>query len=169
MSRVGLIFVRLFLAVLGYGVAALAASAFLHLVAWPVFAVPGEQAPWMLMGGLFFSVPLVGLFVAYSGFVPAAALVGISEILGYRSWLYHALSGGAAGFLEIAIARRTQGPAPYPGEVGQFDAGLPLVWMPEVATAAIAAGIVGGTAYWLVAGRSAGSAFRRPLDDRLPG
>ena len=169
MSRVGLILVRLFLIVIGYGVAALVASGFLPFVAWPMFAVPGEEAPWLLMGGLFISVPLVGLFVAYFAFVPSAVLGGLSEILGYRSWLYHALSGGVAGFVAIMIARRTQGPAPFPGEVGQFDAGLPLIWMPEIATAAIAAGIVGGTAYWLVAGRCAGLADRRPPDDGLPG
>lgn len=168
MSRVGLIFVRLFLIMVGYAVAALTASAFLHLVAWPFLAIPGEEAPWLLTGGLFVSIPLVGLFVAYFAFIPFAVSVGIAEILGYRSWLYHVLSGGAAGFVAIAIARRTQGPVPYPGEVVNLDAGLPLLWMPEVATAAITAGMVGATAYWLVAGRSAGLPDRSPPDDRLP-
>ena len=168
MSRVGLIFIRLFLIIVGYALAALAASAFLHLVAWSFLAIPGEEAPWLLTGGLFVSIPLVGLFAAYFAFIPFAVLIGIAEILGYRSWLYHVLSGGAAGFLAIAIARRTQGPVPYPGEVGNLDAGLPLLWMPEVATAAITAGMVGATAYWLVAGRSAGLPDRSPPDDRLP-
>ena len=154
MSRVALVIIRLSLIVAGYALAALTASLFVHFIAWPVIAPIHEDAPWLVMGGLFVSIPLVALFASYFTFVPAAVLIGLSELRGYRSWLFHALSGGAAALAALLLARQTQD-APMPDAYGE----LPLVWTPEVMAAAVAAGLAGGLAYWLVAGRSAGRWF----------
>lgn len=162
MSRVALILVRLFVVLVGYGVAALAASLFLHFIAWPAMAPVGQEAPWLLMGGLLVSIPLVALFASYFAFLPGALLIGLSELRGYRSWLYHALSGGIAAFAGIVLARMTRdlpgGQPPAPDAYGE----VPLLWEPEVMAAAVAAGLVAGLAYWLIAGRFAGRWGKNP-------
>jgi Na+/citrate or Na+/malate symporter len=150
LSQIGLVLLRLSLILVGYASAALAASLFLHFVAWPFVADIGQEAPWLLVGGLFVSIPLAALFLSYFACLPAAVLIGLSEFRGYRSWLYHALSGGVAAFAAVVLARQTHG-MPVPDSHGE----IPLIWMPEIMAATVAAGLVGGVAYWLVAGRSA--------------
>jgi hypothetical protein len=158
-SRLFLIFIRLCLILFAFIVAALVASVFLHLVAWPTIAPLNQEAPWLVVGGLFVSVPLMALMASYFAFLPGAMLIGLSELRGYRSWLYHALCGGAAAFIGLAFARQIRGSSgmtpPPPDTYGE----LPLISMPQVTAAAVAAGLVGGIVYWLIAGRSAGRWF----------
>lgn len=151
MSKVGLILVRLFIVLVGYGIAALAASLFVHLLVWPAIMPQDDALGWLLP----FSIPLVALFASYVAFLPGALLIGLSEMRGYRSWLYHALSGGTAAFTGLVLVRvihgRGIGP-PAPDAYGE----VPLMYDPYSTAAAVAAGFVGGIAYWLVAGRTAG-------------
>ncbi len=167
-----LIIIRLFLILSAYVVAVLGASAFLHIIAWPIIAPLNQEAPWLVAGGLFVSVPLIALFASYYAFVPAAIWIGISELGGYRSWVFHALAGGVAALIGLVLARQTGGnPGITPPPPDRFGE-LPLIWLPQVTAATVtaatvAAGMVGGMAYWLVAGRSAGG-WRRSPDPTVP-
>lgn len=167
MSRLVLIFLRLSLILMAFVLAALSASLFVHLLAWPMLAAPGQEAPWILLGGYFVSIPLAALIIGYYSCIPAAVLIGLAELRGYRSWLFHALAGGGAAALALALARRTgpggDGP-PLPDAYGE----VPLIWMPEIMAAVFAAGLAGGLAYWIVAGRSSGN-WRQRLRPTAPG
>ena len=160
MSRIGAILVRLFVMLVGYGFAALTASVFLHLIAWPAIGMEFEQAPWELMGGLFFSIPLIGLFIASLAFFPSLALLAAAEYFSLRSWLYYAFAGGAAALAAFAIAWSGMG-AFHAIDLGAPD-DRPLIAEPAVLLYGIASGMVGALAYWVIAGRGAG----RWLQDR---
>jgi len=90
----------------------------------------------------FFATALVVIFA----FLPAALVVAISEVLRMRSFIYYGVGGAL-----VALAS-------YYGS----DISVQLentTDVPPVANAlqlAAAAGILGGLAYWLIAGRNAG-------------
>jgi hypothetical protein len=136
----------------GYAVATLAASAFFQLLAMGWVGFPHEILPWQGDLTMLFSVPVMALFVGYFAFMPALALIVAVELFGKRDWLFHALGGGAVGLVCMAFIM------PYPDpEFLRTD----LVLF----TTALGAGIIGGIAYWLVAGHSAGNwRDRRPSD-----
>ena len=165
MRQVGLILVRLFVMIVGYGTAALVASFFLHFVAWPAIGMDFEEAPWELMGGLFFSIPLIGLFIATAAFFPALVLLAIAEYFRIRNWLFYALAGGGCALGAHAIL--WSGMSAF--QAIDFGDGSPsdrlLLMEPELLLYGVVAGMVGAIAYWLLAGRGAGSWS----DDRLSG
>lgn len=128
----------------GYCAAALAASAFLHVLFFAATGFEPHEAPAYAMSSFVFSIPFVALFVAYFGFIPAIAVVLVGEVLGRRDWLYHAIGGGVVAGAFLAFVHGAADP--------DFE-----VAGPRMAAAVIGSGIVGGLAYWLVAGRGAGS------------
>jgi hypothetical protein len=145
--------------VIGYGVAALAASGFLHLLALGAAGLQPSEAPPFVIGSLFFSIPFVALFVGYFAFTPAAVAILVGEVSGQRNWLFYALAGGAVG-LAVALLF-WQGPA-----IG-FETGTgaeDTITTPRLVASLVGSGIVGGIAYWLCAGRSAGN--WRSTDER---
>ena len=153
MSRLIAYLGRFAVILLGFACAALAASAFLHLLLIGGLDWRGDEVGPVVAGALLLSIPLVSLFVAYISFLPAAVVVLAAELLGRRDWLFFTLSGGGVG---LVVARFAPG-----REAGWTDSGL--LW------ALVACGIAGGLAYWLVAGRGSGrwlhpdpSAPRRP-------
>lgn len=132
---------RLVLIITGFAVSVLCASAFLLFLVWGGIGQgdPDFQNTAAVLAGL--GVPVLASFVSYYAFVPAVIVFIFAEISGRRSWLFHAISGILIAL--AALARRA-------GANG-FDNPPSGIVM-----AVIAAGAVGGTAYWLVAGRSAG-------------
>jgi hypothetical protein len=82
---------------------------------------------------------------AFHMFVPAAIGVVISEALAIRSWMYHAANGGISAWLGWALTQDIQ-------EEYRF------LTEPRIL---IAAGLLGGLVYWLVAGWTAG--FWKPV------
>ena len=83
---------------------------------------------------------------ARDAFFPALALILWAEIGNRRSWLFHALSGMAAGLAALAIRANAMALAnPRPG----------------IMMAALAAGAVGGTVYWVISGRNSGKNLDR--------
>ena len=167
MSGIALILVRLAAILAGYACAALAASAVLHAAWIGAAGFEPEQAPWLVVGSIAFSVPFVALFIAYFAFVPAALTIGVAEFVGWRDWLTYALAGGLIAAVVVSIFWRS----------GSWDmridgAGMPLAEGgrlddPQVLVALLAAGLVGGIVYWMVAGRGAGS-WRRAPRARIP-
>jgi hypothetical protein len=149
MSRVLAHLLRCAIILLGYCVACLGASAFLHLIAigWAGLEPRDAGASEVVLGSFLFSVPFVALFVAYFGFIPAAAVILVAEVLGRRDWLFYALGGGIVGAIFIAF-------------VQSGDPDFALVDTAPM-LAIVGAGMVGGIFYWLSAGRWAGAA-RQP-------
>ena len=92
-----------------------------------------------------------GLIVAYA-LLPAALVVAISEILRMRSFIYY----GAGGAL-VALASY------YGSDISiQLENTTDVTPVSNALQLAAAAGILGGLAYWLIAGRNAGRWRERP-------
>jgi hypothetical protein len=84
-------------------------------------------------------------------FVPAAIGVAISEAMALRSWIYHAANGGISAWLGWALTQDIQAEYRFLGE-------------PRIL---IAAGLLGGLVYWIIAGWTAG--FWKPVgQERRP-
>jgi hypothetical protein len=89
--------------ILGYAAASLAASAFLHLIFLGALGWSAEEAPFVMMGSIFFSIPLIALFVAYLAFIPSIGAILLAEFIGARDWLFYALAGAAVSIVVIGF------------------------------------------------------------------
>jgi hypothetical protein len=155
MSRILVYLGRFAVIIIGYAVAALAASAFIHLLLLGPQDWTPDEASVVVASSLIFSIPLVALFVAYFAFLPSLVAILLAEILSRRDWLFYALAGVAIG--AAVLGMRWLVSEPSLGGLGEEPAGLdPALRNPSFFLLAVAAGIVGGLAYWLVAGRFAG-------------
>jgi hypothetical protein len=160
---------QLFLILLGYAVATMAASAFVHLLFLGSAGFAPEDAPWLVMGSIVFSIPLVALFIAYFAFIPAAVAIGIAEIIGARDWLYYAIAGAIVGACVIALFWYSM---PYPILLDDTPPPAPNrepLDNPYVVLAVIGGGMLGGIFYWLVAGRLAGDWRGQPISPERSG
>ncbi len=96
---------------------------------------------------MFFAVSFFATsYIGATAFVPAVLLIIVAEIMRLRSLLYYAAAGAVVGLasyfgsnVEMRLENTTDvSPAFHPLQL------------------AAAAGIIGGLAYWLLAGRNAG-------------
>ena len=134
------------------GVAAIAAVmavlAIAHHDALAALLQADPQAQQDYFFALVFAGPLLALLLsiwAFYMFVPAMIGVIISEVLAIRSWIYHAANGGISAWLGWALTQDIQ-------EQYRF------LTEPKIL---IAAGLLGGLVYWIVAGWTAG--FWKPV------
>jgi hypothetical protein len=147
---------RLLLAVIAYLVAVLAGLIAIIVVYMILSSMPDAPSYFSavtLSPVVIIAVPPVGALVYGLAIVLTAlpALVGalISELFGLRQAWLHALMGAAIGAGAFVFAS----PFLLLGEIDGTDwADLAIV---------AAGGLVGGLAYWLIAGRRAG--FQRPV------
>ena len=141
---------RFIVIILGYVLAVIAACAFLLFLIWGGFiqAAPNLQWPAGFVAGL--ALPLVVLFAAQYAFFPMIFMVAVAEVGGRRSWLFHALSGMAVAAAALVIRANS-------GELADPSSGRLMAIM--------AAGAIGGSVYWLVAGRNSGRSLDRLADD----
>ncbi|RJT39722.1 hypothetical protein D3227_12990 [Mesorhizobium waimense] len=144
MNRLFAYLIRFAVILFGYAVAALAASAFLNILFLATLGYAPDHAHPTATASLYFSIPFVALFVAYFGFMPAAIVILISEILGRRDWLFYALAGGVVAAVFLGFVHQNAD--------ANFD-----VTEPRAIAAVIGCGMVGGIFYWFAAGRWAGS------------
>jgi|SRR5579862_474371 len=141
MSLIGRIFVILFALIAAIIVAGIVLSIGIVAPEWPwLDSDPLERV-------MFFTVSFFATsYVGATAFVPALLLILFAEIARMRSVLYYGVAGAVVGL------------ASYFGS----DVELRLENTTDVAPAgnplqlAAAAGIIGGLAYWLIAGRNAG-------------
>jgi drug/metabolite transporter (DMT)-like permease len=147
--------IRFAVILIGYVVAALAASAFLNFMFLASLGYTLEHAHPTATASLLFSIPFVALFVAYFAFMPAAIVILISEILSRRDWLFYALAGAVVALVFLGFVHQN-------ADV-DFD-----VTDPRAIAAVIGCGMVGGIFYWLSAGRWAGS-WREPTSPEPSG
>jgi hypothetical protein len=144
MTRLISYIIRFFLITIAFLSAAIGASAFMIFLIWGALS-RGEignsefQNFVHLAAGI--STPLLAAFVAYYTFLPAMLVALISEYLAKRSWLFHALGGIAVAL--VAISRRA-------------DANSFATPPSSIMLIIVASGVIFGTIYWLIAGRSAG-------------
>lgn len=151
MSRVLLYIARFAVIVIGYAVAALVASAFLHLLVLGAAGFRPDETTDIFVGSLFFSIPFTALFVGYFAFVPAGIAILAGEVFGLRGWSFYALAGAGVG-LAVAVLiwqSSTDGMEIAAGGEAFFAT-------PRFLATLVASGMVGGLGYWLCAGRSAG-------------
>jgi hypothetical protein len=147
---------QLLLILIGYAAASLVASMFFHLLFLGMDGLDPRGLPPAVLGSVLVSVPIVALFISYFAFLPTALVVGLGEIVSARDWLFYTVGGGIVGACVIGLfwtwtpASLAPGPeAALPGE--------PFLADPYVLAALVCTGMVGGIAYWAVAGRLAGS------------
>lgn len=144
MDRFGLFFIRLVMITVGFVAASIAAGvslAFLTRVITPQEA--GELSgagfrDWMIVAAIAFSS-----WAGYVAFFPGMAVILYGEFTRRRDWLYYAVAGGV-----IAVAVPL-----FITLVGGENRPLET----EFLAMSLAAGMIGGLAYWLVSGRNAGS------------
>jgi hypothetical protein len=148
MENVIRLLMRFLLVPLGYLAAGIATTVVV-LIGWWQFtdvtmgARPETQEFAIL--GFFIAGPLL-LMIMLTGFLlPASIGILISEAFAIRTWVFHVLNGVLSMWVGWQL---------FGNDVGT---GLPL----EQPLVVIAAGILGGFAYWAVAGFSAG--FYKPI------
>ena len=154
MGRLLAYLIRLAIILTGYVTAALAASAFIHLLFLGSAGFLDADLQPVAWAAMPVSIPIVALFVAYFVFVPSVVAIAVAELLGRRDWLTYAVLGAAVAIAFIGMAS------------GNVDAGFDLTSTP-LALGIVGGGMVGGLAYWLIAGRGAGS-WRSEPPPELP-
>lgn len=143
MDRFLLLLVRLVVITLGYAAATVAAGVSLALL---TKAVTPQQAGHLadsgFDAGLIIGAVALGSLAGYVAFFPAMLVILYAEFTGRRDWLFYALAGGVIAAAAPAIVSFAAGP-------NHAD---PL----DFALMSLAAGMIAGSAYWLIAGRGAG-------------
>lgn len=145
---------QLFLILIGYAGASLAASGFIHLLFLGSAGFDAEEARWVATGSIFVSVPIIALFVSYFAFLPAVIAIGIGEVTTARDWLFYAIAGALVGAAVVALFWLNS-----PSGLDEVPEALPgdsLIGSPFVLATLVGAGMIGGIAYWAIAGRLAG-------------
>jgi Na+/citrate or Na+/malate symporter len=135
---------RFMLASLGFLLAITAAGVFLHLPLLPVLGSPYEDERLMALGGMAVSLPFLVAVIGYYALVPTALLVAAAEWFGWRGFLFYVLAGAVIGLVASFASRTGDAAAQQPPASA------------ETLLAIVAAGMIAGLVYWLVAGRSAG-------------
>ena len=148
MNRALAIFARLAIILMGYAAASLGASAFFNVMMLGAAGLDPDTPVWALGMSLAAGIPVVTLVVAYFAFFPALVAIVVGEFLSVRDWLYYAIAGGFVGAGLVALLWYASTPQDYFGEL-EIDQRLFLT--------TVGCGMIGGMAYWLVAGRSAGN------------
>jgi hypothetical protein len=135
---------RIFLVIIGYFLACIAASAVLTIGTltpeWDDLVAAGfnSTAAWIVI--------LVGASaIAAIAMVPSLLLIALTEGFGWRSILMYGVLGAG---LALALSYGLD----FAGYVGDPDS-----FLAREREVLAASGIVGGFVYWLVAGRGAGS------------
>ena len=134
--------IRFMLITAAFIVAILAASLFMLLLFWGGMLRGDPETERLISLAVGLSLPVVFAFAGYYAFAPAIVFAILAEITARRSWLFHSVGGMAVAMIALAI---------------RSD----MTMRPGILMIVLAAGAVGGTAYWLIAGRSAG----KHLDD----
>ncbi len=142
MSCFGAYLVRFAAMVAGFVAAVFAAAAFLVFLAVGPLGWESEELPYVITGSLLVSVPMVAAFAGHLAFLPALPFMLLAEFLSLRDWLFHAIGGAVVAAATLVLLWRDGRLEPM-GETGML-------------AAIVAAGVVGGLAYWLIAGRRAG-------------
>lgn len=131
---------RLVLAPIGFCCGVLAGFVLLAVVSADHFDAVAMFPEDVMILGYDLSVNAITVALLFAPLLGAPAIVAalIAEMFSIRSWVYHAVAGAGSALMPWALA-----PSSFEG---------PIFTAPEI----LAAGLVGGLTYWLIAGRRAG-------------
>jgi hypothetical protein len=134
---------RIIMAIIGYGMACIAASLVLTIssVDWMQIGAPPADLQWALS----LITAWASIIIFFVGFLPAMLVIAIAEGLALRSAVIYGVIGAA---LALAMAYGLD----FAGYIGAPEGDVAYN-----GEAFAAAGIAGGLVYWLVAGRRAGA------------
>ena len=144
MNLVVAIVLRFAVIVLGYACACIAASGFLNFVTLGSLGFDLDEAGGVATGSMLFTVPVVALLIAYFCFFPSMLVIVVAEVLGKRDWLFHALGGALVALVFLSI-------------IAMVDDEKDLMGDARFSLLMVGGGLVGGLAYWLIAGRGSGT------------
>lgn len=150
MDRFLLFFFRLVVMAAGFFVACVATGAALALLTdiitpQDVRSLGSNET----LPGVLISVFAVASIIAYAALVPATFVIIFAEMRRRRGWLYYCLSGG--GIAVLCLSFVLMNPQQEAGPSVQFFA------------ITVASGMLGGIAYWAIAGRHAGGWLPRQI------
>ena len=134
---------RLIVISLGFSAAIIAA---LIIVSLPLWVEPDPAETVLLATGLALGMLFLGAHLGSSAALLVIVVIAVSEYRGWRDWLTYALLGGAVTGGTMLV---------FSG--GRDVSDLALI---------TAAGLAGGAAYWVIAGRNAGKLFERIIAER---
>ncbi|MCY6383322.1 hypothetical protein [Hoeflea prorocentri] len=144
MDRFTLLFVRLVMITAGFIVASLVAGTALALLTHVVTLQEANRISDAGLGaGLVVAAFAFASLTGYVAFFPSIAVILYSEFTQRRDWLFYALCGGAMAAIAPIVVMFLRS--------GSGRDGFDFFVMN------IAAGMLGGLTYWLIAGRNAGS------------
>ncbi|MGB8817232.1 MAG: hypothetical protein WCC66_04835 [Rhizobiaceae bacterium] len=126
-----------------------AATLFLFVMAWAGALSGTQTGEEILKVAYFFAFPFAIALVGQQAFFPFIAFAIAAEFASWRSWLTHMLGGMAVAL--VIFASTVAGDEPGMG-----------VFVVTLFALVLAAGAVGGTVYWLIAGRNAGRRLESP-------
>jgi hypothetical protein len=146
MESIGRLLLRFLLVPLGYFVAVLAGTLVILVASWKISGSSFDMDTRVVaFYGYVVAAPVLLVMLLSVMWLPAAIGVLISEAFAVRSWIFHVLNGAACAWVTWSM-------------FGYADERhLPL----NGPLAVVAAGLVGGLAYWGIAGWSAG--FWKPV------
>lgn len=158
MTRVFIYLGRFAVIILGYTFAAFAVSAFIHVITLGAAGFSAQSEHFFVAGSLVLSLIVGALFTAYFAFIPSLPVVFVAEMLGRRDWLFYALGGVLIAAAALGTLKLASDPIASGLGLSQDPAVIdPVLTNPTFLAFVAASGIVGGIAYWLVAGRLAGN------------
>ena len=147
---------RIFAALIGFILAVVAAALFMLTASVGFAPVDPADSVWF-WGNFGVSAAMTASYLGAMALAPWAVVILIGEVFRLRSVLVYLSVGGLLGVLP---------------SLGLAPMMRPTSDDPHSVVILVAAGIVGGFVYWLVAGRMAGvdgvflTANRRPKDER---
>lgn len=152
MSRVLAYLGRFAAMILGFIAAALTASITINLLLLAAMDRTAPEFSDALWIATVVNIPVVAGFIGYASFFPALFVMFVAELAALRDWLFHSVGGGMVAFVIMAAHWVLGGLADREPDF-------------MLAAIVVAAGITGGLAYWLIAGRHAGIAIDRQITD----
>ncbi|MBL4758016.1 MAG: hypothetical protein JKY32_10435 [Rhizobiales bacterium] len=166
------IIARLFLVSFAYFLAAIAAGT-TFAAALAVSVASGFSLP----EALFVGIP-IGVIFGFIAIAPAAIIIVAAELFRLRSWIFYAIAGaltalGSWTLFELPIFREIMIEFSWLSKQGLFreisqDLGAAFRQIMDGNNALLvisATGLVGGLAYWVVAGNAAGSVLHIGSND----
>ena len=150
MALMGRIFVVLFAFFVASLIAAITFQIALFMPFWSAGSAPDiDNGFFHVMVGFGF------FFISLFSLLPAIVVIALAEAFRLRSIVFYAAAGGALAFAYCYGFGLT-------GDRTDFS-------LAALVQAFVAAGIVAGLAYWLIAGRNAGRWSERPRQNEITG
>jgi hypothetical protein len=139
MDSVGHMLLRVLLVPLGYFLAVVVGTLVIVIGAWKLGRPASDEESLVLLGFVL-AAPFLLWNLLHVMWLPGAIGILLAEVFEVRSWIFHAGNGAVSAWIGWQLF----------GYVD--DSRIPI----NQPLTVIAAGLAGGLAYWVIAGRNAG-------------